>query len=74
VASTPTPEAPPESPDDIVNIQHPDFPSAPGRVSREAFETNYADKGFVLVDDNGDPIATKKSTATKSTATGGNPA
>lgn len=44
----------------MVYIKNPDLPPAdPAKVSREAFDQHFADRGFVIVeelDDNGDPI------------------
>jgi hypothetical protein len=74
-----TPEAPPELPTDLVFIKHPDFDpaSTPGTVTREAFDTIYADKGFVIVDDAGEPVAKAKAAPAakaSTSSTGGNPA
>lgn len=40
----------------MVLIKHPDLPpAAPGKVSAEAYETIFKEKGFIVVDDNGEP-------------------
>jgi hypothetical protein len=53
---------PPESPTDLVLVKNseisPDAP--PARMTREAWELSFKDKGFVLVDDDGKPLAKTK--------------
>lgn len=42
---------------DMVQIRNPGLPPAdPATVSREAFEQHFAAQGFVIVNDNGDPM------------------
>ena len=46
-----------EQPSDLVLVRPKDEPdTAPARMTREAFDTIYKDKGFVVVGNDGQPV------------------
>jgi hypothetical protein len=58
-----------EDPTELVSMRHPDTGDDTAVATREAFETIYKDKGYVLVDpDTGEPLdATSSSRRRRST-------